>query len=100
MEWVASSLALYVGTRSVQSLDTPADLNGLVRFTERPNLVSVHVPSCFERAILNVFIRIMIYNRKMKLKIITLGQEIVAGLVQWYNIEYKLHRSIVMCVGL
>jgi len=42
----------------------------------------------------------MIYNRKMKLKIITLGQEIVAGLVQWYNIEYKLHRSIVMCVGL
>jgi len=36
----------------------------------------------------------------MKLKIITFGQGIVAGLVQWYSIEYELHRSIVMCVGL
>jgi len=31
--------------------DTPADLNGLVRFAERPNLVSARVPSRFERAI-------------------------------------------------
>jgi len=30
---------------------TSADLNGLVRFAERPNLVSVRVPSRFERAI-------------------------------------------------
>ena len=64
MEWVASSLALYVGTRSIQSLSAlldcqqsteltppPADLNGLVRFAERPNLVSTRVPSRFERAI-------------------------------------------------
>jgi len=29
----------------------PADLNGLVRFAERPNLVSAHVPSRFERAV-------------------------------------------------
>ena len=32
--------------------DTPADLNGLVHFSERPNLVSAHVPSLFKRALL------------------------------------------------
>jgi len=31
--------------------ETPADLNGLVRFAERPNLVSARVPSRFERAL-------------------------------------------------
>jgi len=31
----------------------PANLNGLVRFTERPNLVSARVPPRFERAILS-----------------------------------------------
>jgi len=33
--------------------DTPANLNGLVRFAERPNLVSARVPSRFKRALLN-----------------------------------------------
>jgi len=67
MEWVASSLALYVGTwtihglsadthsstasRSTELTPPPADLNGLVRFAERPNLVSARVPSRFERAL-------------------------------------------------
>ena len=32
--------------------DSPADLNGLVRFPERPNLVSARVPSHFKRALL------------------------------------------------
>jgi len=32
--------------------DTPADLNGLVRFAERLNLFSARVPSHFERSIL------------------------------------------------
>jgi len=32
--------------------DAPADLNGLVRFAERPNLVSARVPSHFERTLL------------------------------------------------
>jgi len=31
--------------------DPPADLNGLVRFAERSNLVSARVPSRFERAL-------------------------------------------------
>jgi len=35
---------------AVDWTDTPADLNGLVRFAERPNLVSARVPSSFERA--------------------------------------------------
>ena len=33
--------------------DSPADLNGLVRFPERPNLVSACVPSRFKRALLH-----------------------------------------------
>jgi hypothetical protein len=36
----------------VFSTDTPADLNGLVRFTERRNLVSARVPSYFKRSLL------------------------------------------------
>ena len=65
MEWVASNLALYRKTvypallplirtprlPAVDCTDTPADLNGLVRFAERPNLVSARVPSRFERAL-------------------------------------------------
>jgi hypothetical protein len=36
----------------VDGTDSPADLNGLVRFAERPNLVSARVPSRFKRSIL------------------------------------------------
>ena len=35
--------------------DAPADLNGLVRFTERRNLVSALVPSHFKRSILSIY---------------------------------------------
>jgi len=59
MEWVASSLALYRNTvypallplmhtprlPAADWTDTPAYINGLVRFAERPNLVSARVPS-------------------------------------------------------
>ena len=59
MEWVASSLALYRNTvypallplmrtprlPAADWTDTPADINGLVRFTGRPNLVCARVPS-------------------------------------------------------
>jgi len=59
MEWVASSLALYRNTvypallplmrtprlPAADWTDTPADINGLVRFAGRPNLVSARVPS-------------------------------------------------------
>ena len=34
--------------------DAPADLNGLVRFAERRNLVSARVPSHFKRSILHL----------------------------------------------
>jgi len=34
--------------------DAPADLNGLVRFAERRNLVSVYVPSHFKRSLLSM----------------------------------------------
>ena len=39
---------------AVDWTDTPADLNGFVRFTERLNLVSAHVPSRFKRALPSV----------------------------------------------
>jgi hypothetical protein len=36
---------------AVDWTDAPADLNGLVRFAERPNLVSARVPSHFKRTV-------------------------------------------------
>ena len=65
MEWVASTLhttsnfvylELLPLMRTprlpvVDRTDAPADLNGLVRFTERRNLVSVRVPSHFKRSL-------------------------------------------------
>ena len=59
MEWVASSLALYWNTvypallplmrtprlPAADWTDTPANINGLVHFAGRPNLVSARVPS-------------------------------------------------------
>jgi len=70
MEWVASALTLPQNmvypallklmrtTRlpAVDWTDAPADLNGLVPFGERRNLVSAHVPSHFKRTILNFII--------------------------------------------
>jgi len=37
---------------AVDLTDTPADLNGLVRFAERQNLVSARVSSRFKRSLL------------------------------------------------
>jgi hypothetical protein len=70
VEWVASTTSHYLGTwciqyyyrrcahlgcqQSTELTPLPADLNGLVRFAERPNLVSAHVPSRFKRALRNV----------------------------------------------
>ena len=65
MEWVASTLTLPRNVAypallplmhtprlpAVKSTDAPTDLNGLVRFGGRRNLVSAHVPSRFERTI-------------------------------------------------
>jgi hypothetical protein len=65
MEWVASTLTLprnmvYPAILPLMCTprlpvddwtDAPADLNGLVRFAERPNLVSARVPSHFKRTL-------------------------------------------------
>jgi len=40
------------GLPVVNGTDAPADLNGLVRFAERRNLVSARVPSHFKRSLL------------------------------------------------
>ena len=40
--------------------DSPADLNGLVRFAERRNLVSARVPSHFKRSLLQMWAWILI----------------------------------------
>ena len=68
MQWVASTLhttsehgvssittadAAHLGwQQSTELTPPPADLNGLVRFVERRNLVSAHVPSHLKRALL------------------------------------------------
>ena len=41
--------------------DAPADLNGLVRFAERRNLVSARVPSYFKRSLLRTFYSVQWY---------------------------------------
>jgi len=65
MEWVASILTLPRNVEyqalltlmrtpklpAVDRTEAPADLNGLVRFGERRNLVSARVPSFFKRTI-------------------------------------------------
>jgi len=45
MEWVASTLHTTSELPAVELNDAPADLNGLVRFAERRNLISARVPS-------------------------------------------------------
>jgi len=71
VEWVVSSLALYLRTWYIQHYyrccahlgsqqstelnpPPPANLNGLVRFAERTNLVPARVPSRFKQWKLNL----------------------------------------------
>jgi len=74
MEWVASTLTpplnvvyptllkLMCTPRlpAVDWTDAPTNLNGLVRFGERRNLVSAHVPSRSARAILNFSTKMLV----------------------------------------
>ena len=74
MEWVASTLHTTSehGVSSITAADAhnsgassrlnwrpPADLNGLVRFAERRNLVSARVPSHFKRSLLLLVSKVM-----------------------------------------
>ena len=61
MQWVASTLhttsehgvsIITTTDAHTSAASTAADLNGLVRFAERRNLVSAHVPSHFTRSLL------------------------------------------------
>ena len=78
MEWVASSLALYLKTWCIQhyyrwcahlgcqqstELTPPADLNGLVRLAKRLNLISARVPSHFSLPLLLEFWTLSIVYR-------------------------------------
>jgi hypothetical protein len=66
MEWVASALH-YLGTWCIQHyyrwcahrgwIEAPSDLNGLVLFAKRQNLVSARVPSHFKRSLPSAFAR-------------------------------------------
>jgi len=46
----------------VDCTDSPADLNGLVRFAERRNLVSARVPSHFKRS-LPVYVTQLLFSK-------------------------------------
>jgi hypothetical protein len=45
----------HLGCQQSTELTPPADLNGLVRFVERQNLVSARVPSHFKRSLRNYY---------------------------------------------
>jgi len=45
--------------------DAPADLNWLVRFAERQNLVSVRVPSHFKRSLPVILVALLIFKWKL-----------------------------------
>ena len=47
---------------AVDWTDTPADINGLVRFAERRNLVSARVPSHFKRSLHNLLYRLVCHT--------------------------------------
>jgi hypothetical protein len=65
MEWVASTLHTtskhgvssittsdgHILAASIRLTDAPADINGLVHFAEKRNLVSARVPSHFKRSL-------------------------------------------------
>jgi hypothetical protein len=70
MEWVANTLSRNVVYPAilplmrtprlpvVDSTDARADLNGLVRFAERRNLVSARVPSHFKRSLPDLLVAV------------------------------------------
>jgi len=80
MKWVASTLTLprnmmYPALQpllrktrlpAVDWTDAPADLNGLVRFAERRNLVSARVPSYFKRSLLILSVHLWPYLSDMR----------------------------------
>jgi hypothetical protein len=62
----------------VDRTDAPADLNGLVRFVERRNLVSARVPSHFTRSL-------YFYNKETKQNLFRLHD-----VLTHFNIFYEL----------
>ena len=108
MEWVASSLQLD-SEQSIQCYynrspptrtprkpvldwtDTPANINGLVRFAGRPNLVTAHVPSPSVFTVLNLHSVLLVNFGQMKNNVWP---------DTWDDIDLKSHcSSSYTCVG-
>jgi hypothetical protein len=106
MEWVASTLTLPRGvvypallplmrtTRlpAVDWTEAPADLNGLVRFGERLNLVSARVPSLFKRTLHTVCVCVCIarvIQHAMRMRRITMCG--LPGFLYFYTLPHKRH---------
>jgi hypothetical protein len=97
MEWVASTLTpprnmLYPALLSlmraprlsvVDWTDAPADLNGLVRFGERRDLVSAHVP-LHSNAVCNLLKNSVSYSLCFKLKNYTLCPQYTVRCSLWF----------------
>jgi hypothetical protein len=102
MEWVASTLHTTSehGVSCIMPLmrmprlpavgwtDALADLNGLVRFVERRNVVSARVPSHFKRRLLRSNLRVV--KRK--------HQDGPHSPLTYTNIEIFLHNALVSCI--
>jgi len=99
MQWVASTLHTTSehGVSSITTADAhtsaassrlnwrpPADLNGLVRLTERRNLVSARVPSHFKRSLQakSIFSRYYIWHTAIQYRNVTIIRVLVNALLQ------------------
>jgi hypothetical protein len=110
MEWVTSTLTLPQNTvyptllllmhtsrlPVVDWTDAPADLNGLICFPKRPNLVSARAPSHFKRSLLSVLVSTMqLVGSENKFPLI-LGR--LLGLEQQTN-YWEVKRHDLFCYG-
>jgi len=61
--------------------DAPADLNGLVRFAEKQNLVSARVPSHFKRSLLS---NVTVDGEMFELRVMS-SQNLFVGCPETHN---------------
>jgi hypothetical protein len=88
---------------AVDWTDAPADLNGLVRFAERRNLVSARVPSHFKRSLPSYYIHIQATFRGISVSPRNGYRSETNLILKWWRIILnnlkKVHRTLTSYFG-